>query len=55
MPAGIVLLLTLIDRHLNHSESLHIVLGAMILSQSISAIVMLSQHMAHLKHSHALG
>ncbi|CAB1128183.1 ABC transporter [Candidatus Hydrogenisulfobacillus filiaventi] len=54
MPAGIVLLLHLVDPHMSLSLRQQVVWGAMLLAASISGIVMLSQHVAHLKASGAL-
>ncbi len=54
MPAGIVALLHLTSPEMAGSERLDIISGAMLLSESIATIVMLSQYMAWLKVSRAL-
>ncbi len=54
MPAGIVLLLHLTNTHMSGAERLNIIAGAMLLSESIATIVMLSQYVAWLKVSRAL-
>lgn len=54
MPAGIVMLLHLTNPEMAGSERLDIISGAMLLSESIATIVMLSQYMAWLKVSRAL-
>lgn len=54
MPAGIVLLLYLTNSHMPTTQRAQIVSGAMLLSQSIASIVMLSQYVAWLKVSRAL-
>ncbi len=54
MPAGIVLLLNLTNPAMPEPQRAQIVSGAMLLSQSIASIVMLSQYVAWLKVSRAL-
>ena len=54
MPAGIVLLLHLTNTHMSAAERLNVIAGAMLLSESIATIVMLSQYVAWLKVSRAL-
>lgn len=54
MPAGIVLLLHLTNPQMSGSERLNIISGAMLLSESIATIVMLSQYVAWLKVTQAL-
>lgn len=54
MPAGIVVLLHLTNPHMSGVERLNVISGAMLLSESIATIVMLSQYMAWLKVSRAL-
>jgi len=54
MPGGIVLLLHLMNPHMAQLERLHIISGAMILAESLTTIVMLSQYVSFLKVSQAL-
>jgi hypothetical protein len=54
MPAGIVLLLHLTNAHMSRTQEINVISGAMLLAQAISAIAMLSQHVAWLKGSRAL-
>lgn len=54
MPAGIVLLLNLVAPTMPTSARIQVILGAVVLSQSIVGIVMLSQQVAWLKASKAL-
>ncbi|MCY0865393.1 MAG: ABC transporter permease [Sulfobacillus sp.] len=54
MPAGIVLLLHLMTPHMNVSERQDVISGAMLLSEAIASIVMLSQYVAWLHVSRAL-
>ena len=54
MPAGIVLLLRLVAPGIAHAEQIQVVVGAMLLAEAISTIVMLSQQTAWLRQSHAL-
>ncbi|RIV21699.1 ABC transporter [Alicyclobacillaceae bacterium I2511] len=54
MPAGIVLLLHLIAPAMLLSARYQVILGAMVLSESIAGVVMLSQQLAALKASKAL-
>lgn len=54
MPAGIVLLLHVVAPGLGRSEQIRVVMGDMILAETMSAVVMLSQQLAWLRESRAL-
>ncbi len=54
MPAGIVLLLYFTNHHMPRFQKEDIITGAMLLSESIATIVMLSQYIAWLKETRAL-
>jgi len=54
MPAGIVLLLHLMTPHMKLGERQDVISGAMLLSEAIASIVMLSQYVAWLHVSRAL-
>ena len=54
MPAGIVLLLYFMNHHMPRFQREDVITGAMLLSESIATIVMLSQYIAWLKETRAL-
>jgi ABC-2 type transport system permease protein len=54
MPAGIVLLIHMVAPRMGSTETAQVVLGAMLLAEAMSALVMLSQQMAWLRQSRAL-